>query len=81
VVDLFQVLDFAGSQKAPDLRQGPFALNRILEMALCRRVSSGDDDEHLSGDEQGHFGTPMIRRILNSSKDRMPLPPSIRWLI
>jgi hypothetical protein len=36
VANLLQVFNLLGWQKSPDLLQGPFALDRILEMSLRR---------------------------------------------
>ena len=38
MINLLQVFDLLGRQEPPDFFQGPLALDRILEMALCRRV-------------------------------------------
>jgi hypothetical protein len=48
VINLLQVFDLLGRQKSPDLLQGPFALNGVLEMFLGGRIPSGDDEEDLS---------------------------------
>ena len=42
VANLLQVFNLLGWQKSPDFLQGPFALDRILEMSLCGGISSGD---------------------------------------
>jgi hypothetical protein len=48
VVNVLQVFNLLGRQKSPDFLEGPFALDRILEMSLCGGISSGDYEKDLS---------------------------------
>src|SRR5436309_672458 len=48
VVNLFQVVNFLWWQECPNLIESSFALNRILEVPLCRRIPASDYQEDLS---------------------------------
>ena len=55
VVNLFQIVNLLGWQKSPDFLQGPFALDRVLEMSFCSGISSGNHKKDLSRISLGHW--------------------------